>query len=775
MGLTNVPIASLIGGVSQQPASVRHPSQCEEVVNMVPSVANGLRTRQGSSFKTQIIGTQFAAPFTHKIVRDESERYFVAVENSTLRVWDKDGVERTVNFPDGTTYLVHSGDAREAFNAVSVADHTFITNKQKTVSMVAHSPTTTQATFYVVIKTGLQKVRYYINLDGTSFSYDTGGSGSYQTLDIADALADAINLDATWDCTQLDNVLVITKAAGGTFTASVTDTYGDQAMFGFFDTVNRYEDLSRKFVENVIVKIKGDADNSTAAWYAKWVRETPQSDGLWTETRAANIDYALDATTMPHELVRESDGTFTFRKVVWTDRLVGDDESNPLPSFVGSTINAVFFHRNRLGFLADENVILSQVGKYFNFFATTARSVLDSDPIDKSGAATEVAILQHVVPFDRSLFVTAGQRQFQFTGGDALTPKTAKLDTTTAFELNPRCAPVAIGSNVYFPVNAGSHSQVREYFFDANSRNNDAADITAHVPEFVPTDVYKLCADSKTNMLFALAKNNPNVWVYNNWWNGDEKVQSAWHLWAFPLGIPRGMELLGEELWFIVDRISGQYLEVVQLSEAQESLLEAYTPKLDAVQLMLAGTGTYFADQDKTLWTVGFQPRIGQTKVVLLGSDNKLGRGYDASVVSEALKQVMVDGDHSARAVYIGLAYDSYFTFSTQYPKDGKGQSIIAARTQWRDCTLNYADAYYFEARVTPRGRDEQVYRFTGKPLGLTPMILGTVVMQSGSFKFPVMAKSDEVTVSIHNDSHLPAKFLAAEWQGFVAMQAYRR
>nr|DAL93610.1 MAG TPA: stabilization protein [Caudoviricetes sp.] len=32
---------------------------------------------------------------------------------------------------------------------------------------------------------------------------------------------------------------------------------------------------------------------------------------------------------------------------------MGDDDSNPYPSFVGSNINDIFFYRNRLGFISE--------------------------------------------------------------------------------------------------------------------------------------------------------------------------------------------------------------------------------------------------------------------------------------------------------------------------------------------------------------------------------------------------------------------------------------
>ena len=49
---------------------------------------------------------------------------------------------------------------------------------------------------------------------------------------------------------------------------------------------------------------------------------------------------------------------------------------------------------NRLGFLADESIVLSQAGDYFNFFQGSAIAVSDADPIDMGVSTTKPAKLK---------------------------------------------------------------------------------------------------------------------------------------------------------------------------------------------------------------------------------------------------------------------------------------------------------------------------------------------------------------------------------------------
>ena len=106
------------------------------------------------------------------------------------------------------------------------------------------------------------------------------------------------------------------------------------------------------------------------------------------ETVAPAISKGLDNATMPISLVNTGLNTFTIQQTNYVDRQVGDEDSNPMPSFVGEKISDIFFFKNRLGFLSRSNVVLSQAGDFFNFFRSSVTSLLDSAPIDVSVSVT---------------------------------------------------------------------------------------------------------------------------------------------------------------------------------------------------------------------------------------------------------------------------------------------------------------------------------------------------------------------------------------------------
>jgi hypothetical protein len=431
------------------------------------------------------------------------------------------------------------------------------------------------------------------------------------------------------------------------------------------------------------------------------------------------------------------------------------------------------FHRNRLGFLADENLILSQAGSYFNFWATTARAVVDSDPIDVSASTNKVTILRHAVSFNKQLLLFSDKMQFVFgSEGTTLKPGSAKLDPATQFETSATCRPVSLGTNVYFPVPRGQFTGIREYYVDTNTISNDAADVTAHVPSFVPGGVFRMCTAPTEDMVFALTANDRSkAYVYNTYWDGEKKAQSAWHYWQFDLNEKLvAIDTFGSTLALVIARPDGLYLDMMELEE------RPYTPAPYTVCLdrwIGHNGGTYSAANNATTWTLPFADAAGQFVMIVLDKQGQIGQGILCS--RPAANMVSVKGDYSGRTVVIGKKYLSRVRLSEIFNRDAKDDSIIAGRLQLRDIDVAFSRTGYFRVQITPTQRDLQVFQFPNRPLGLSGFRIGQQLVTDGKTRFSVMSKSDQVLIELVNDSHLPSIFQALEWTGVFTMQARRQ
>lgn len=787
MPLISQAIPNLINGVSQQPAPLRLPSQCELQANAYPSVVEGLKKRPPLEYVAKLSNLQLGSAFIHTINRDTNEQYVVIITDGNLQVFDLAGDEKAVNFTAGTSYLDASDPATQ-FRAITIADYTFIVNLSQTVAMSANTSPDSGSRGIVFVKQANSNSDYTVFIDGVQKASHTTGTSNIKTNVIAADLETQLNsnLGAGWTVTRVGSTIEIIKDDGTDFHLLVEDSQGETLIKAIKDKLQRFSDLPVIAPDGLVIEITGDQSSAFDNYYVKF--ETTDSSstfgrGVWVEAVKPDIPYKLDGTTMPHALIRQADGSFTFETVTWGERIAGDEESAPNPSFVGNTINDLIFFRNRLGFLSDENIILSRAGDFFSFFPETVTTILDSDPVDVAAASNKVSILRHAVPFDEDLLLFSEQTQFILSGGNLLTPKTVSIALKTEFENARNAKPIGVGKNVFFTVNNGEFTQIREYFVSENNETNDAADITAHVPNYIPKDVFKLAAATNEDLVCVVSREAPNkIYPYKFYWRGDEKLQSAWSEWCFGEDCTvLNIDFIESILYVVLQRADGVYLEKMNVAPKQVDTDSAYLTHLDhRLRNDFPGVGvSYDAGNNETTWTLPYAVS-NNMQVVTRYSAAGLAEGMILPVIEQSGNTVKVFGKYDAQAVFIGEQYEMRYRFSQQFLKesarDGRGAQALVGqgRLQMRFWSVIFEATGFFTVEVTPKYRGTSVYKFTGNLLGSGNNIIGVVPLEDGIFNFPVMSRNDQVTVDLVNNTFLPCHFLSAEWEALYTTRSRR-
>lgn len=776
MGMISSAIPNLVQGVSQQSPALRLSSQAELQENAFPSLVEGLHKRPPLEYVATMSNSPTTGTFTHLINRDTSERYFVFINASNqISIYDLDGTERTVTYPDGTSYL-NSTNPTEDFRAVTVADYTFIVNTSQEVAMSTATTPLYPYTGLIAVKQGDYNQRYTVYIDGSiAANITTSSTDQVQTRtdDIASRLASAINGVSGITARADGSTVVITKAGNAEFDLATYDSLGDTGLSATVGTVQRFDELPSMAPDGYIAHVQGDQTNNFDDYYVKFVsdngNQTKLGTGTWIEWAKPNIQYELDYATMPHMLIRQSNGSFTFEQAEWGDRAVGDEISVPTPSFVGKTLSDVFFFQNRLGFLSGENVNMSRTSKYFDFFSTTARSILDDDPIDVAASHTKVSLLKHAIPFDRKLLLFSDQTQFILKGGDFLTPKNTSISQTTEYEASTSAQPAAAGNVVYFPANRGGFTAVREYYVIDDTDRSDATDVTAHVAKYVPDGVKLMTASTSENALVCLIEDQTDTLYLYKWhWAGREKMQSAWFKYNF-----NGMDILNAEFiesaLYIVGNKGGQTLLFSMNFDAGRSDIDQdYVTRLDFRLTEDDVTMTYDAAADETTIVTP----------ITLANPFIVTRGTTAGTILGT--SLVVEGDVTAKDFYIGEKYTMKYEFSEPTMKEATGSggrvAIAGGRLQIKHWLLRYQDSGEFNVDVYEKtlGNLMSTFSFTGRVIGGGSNLLGTTSLASGDFRFPIMTKANRLRVVIRSDSHLPCQFLSAEWEGNMHLRSRR-
>ena len=796
-------IPNLIQGISQQPDAQRDPTQAELQINGVSSSAEGLRKRDPTQTLARVSATSLGDVFVHAILRDRTERYLAVISNSIVKVFDLDGVAQTVNAPSGYGYLSGVTDAKRQLRCGTVADYTFVASSLKVVAMdsalapAVARPATNEALVWV--KAANYGQSYKVNVNGTlaTVTTTTTVSTAISTADIATQIKTALAGVAGVSIAQAGSVLHFTSAS--TITISATDARANADITAITNSVQNFTSLPTIAPIGYQVEVTGDPTNGFDGYYVKFVPRAGAGnfgEGAWEETVAPGVQYKLDATTMPQVLVRLPAGTWYFGPLngaalagltlpTWGQRVAGDSDSAPDPSFVGQSVSDIFIHRGRLGILADEKRCFSRAKDFFAFFPETVTTVLDSDPIDKTASSSRVSVLRYAVPFQGEMLLFSDDYQFRSYATDAsLTPTTDAITILTGYEIDTGVRPIQMGGSVVFCQSNGDWSQMRQFSVRGagTALVGDAESITEHVSSYIPSGIFQLAANDTGNSLYCISSKAGYTnriytykYFYRNNSGGVERAQSSWSYWDLP-GAESILSIVAvqETLYLLVQRGGEVFLEKMPVLDRQSIAAAPYPLLLDrwvstttaSPAAVRVPAGTYNSVTKETTWTLPFTIRATtqawsayQTSYqggVLLGS-------------ASSGNTISARGNWSTAQVYFGETYGFRYRPSRFKAMRSQGSGQVASnalRAQIRNARLRYHETGWFQVRVTPNGsRDEAVYDFPGSTIGL---LQGVDQGQAGVFSIPIFGRGENIVVTIENDTAHPCKFASLEWTGLI-------
>lgn len=793
MSLINQPIPNLFGGVSQQTPLSRYLNQLEEMDNCLADPIEGLRKRPPTEHVARILDSASnvynSTKHFFKIDRDPDNRFLgVVTDGGHVKVFDiTTGEEKTVT-GNQQEYLGCT-DASTAIRTLTVADYTYIVNREVAISRTPATAPDRPFEGLIFVKAGNYGKEYTASIewaDGSpsavaAFETADGSEASHinsvKTTTIAEALASGLRAGPNPPHTvEVIGSVIYVSDPDVDFTIKTEDDQGGAACPSFKDSIQRFSELPPKAKEGLILRIAGDQTSSFDDYFVRF-------DGtVWEETIKPGLSTSLDPDTMPLALIRNPDNTFKVETLPWVDRKVGDEDSVPFPSFEGFPIRSMFYFRNRLGFLADENVILSQAGDYFNFFRTTATALLDGDPIDTpasdaSGESSPVSILEHAVAFDKKLVIFARNAQFILGSNGFLTPAEAEIDPVTSFAASADCRPVTAGRFVYFPFDRDGASGVREFYVDGAAQTEDAQEVTAHCPTYLPSGIQSMSASTLENVIMARSIKTPNqMFVYEYFWAGQEKRQSAWSRWELDLeDTIMFCEFLENVAYLVIQRPDGIHLEKVRFRpNLTDTGLDYFTHidrRMDSSQF----TQTYDAINNETVVTLPANARIDYEIVTVKSRNHLHAPGVKLPIASIQDNEIRVAGNVAAWDFVVGLPYKARFTltrpYATQQAQNGT-MSNTEAIIKVRDYSLDYTGTGYFDAIFSPKFRQPYNKVFSGSILGASPTDIPE--MDEGTFRIKTPTRNTYWSLSIENNSPFPSRFVAGSWRGLMESKSQR-
>lgn len=583
-----------------------------------------------------------------------------------------------------------------------------------------------------------------ISIGATPYTYTTitGDTGT----DVAVALAALINAGA-YTATNPDPGVV--EVSGTPFPVLTADSSFDGALTLFNDSLAL---TPAALVGETVTNTSDGSSGTITANTINTISVTALTGGATNTFQSGDVVTVTGADA----------SSYTFAPALWKSRAVGDAITVPAPSIVGRPIDELFYHRNRLGFAAQQKIVMSVAADPLNLFRQSATKLLPSDPIDVQSATQRMANFHSAVEYEGKLMLWSSNAQTIVDGEPTMTPETISLSVKSEFNSTTRMRPIIAGNKMFFARADGAACRVFEYGIVDQTGQADADDITRDVPTYIRGTPIAMAADNSLGFMALLTDDDQSVlWIYNYHYNSQTRVQGAWSKWQFAPGTSIvALDIVDGKLGMVVVRPLGVYIESIDLDPGAAP----------------TGLTRNIASLDRRI-TSPAAPQVGLTvahritlgyKIATDGSEGELvigristGELLDESYISRA-DTGSVDisnlGDIGADCI-VGVLYDTEFTLSTfmktSVNRSGQTEVDTRGRLQLRYLTLKLHETTDATATVTLDGRDpyEYVYRNSAPD-------------RPALHRFPVLGRNTTAVITVSDSGPGSLTITGAEWEG---------
>ena len=540
-------------------------------------------------------------------------------------------------------------------------------------------------------------------------------------------------------------------------------------------------------------------------------------EGVWEEVAAPNVEIEIDNTTMPLKLTRVlpgsfsingggsttySNGAFRFGFPDWGKRDVGDDITNAPPSFIGYPIQKMMFFRNRIALLSTENVILSRVNDFYNFWVKTAMAISNADPIDLQSSSTYPTKLYDAIEANTGLVIFSANEQFLLSSGAEalLTPETAKVTYLSSYAFNKDTEPVSLGTTIGF---LNSTAKNARFYEIANVNARDEPDVIEQskiVGELFPTNTTTVAESNENDLILfgtdsTLHTATDELWGYKYYQQGNKRAQSAWFRWTMPNNVVYHT-ILDDVCYIILNTGSTYTFEKFDIKLKSDTDLIGDEPDVNRVHLdtkktIASGDITYNDQTDVSTFTLGAGYYSSRTLTAYCTTDSDArGKSYDipaAKITGTAPNETVTlpgnwktstkDGSSVNTDLIVGYEYEFEVEFPKIYMTRAEGEKI---RSETRGSltlhrmNFDFGDVGVIDVTLKRRGRADYTYtveslewdNVTASEPAIAPNYLHTI---------PVYDRNINTTVFLKSNHPSPATIHSMNWEGDFSPRYYQR
>ena len=528
--------------------------------------------------------------------------------------------------------------------------------------------------------------------------------------------------------------------------------------------------------------------------------------GVWEETYQPGIPTTFNPQSMPHAIVRLPDAdpddpdmlTFLVTGFRWIPREVGDETTNPRPSFApkegatfGRPINNMIFYRNRLAFMVDENIVLSKAGEYFDFWVKTALTVSPDDPIDLQTTSNYPSVLYNGIVNNTGLILFSQNNQWLVsTENDRLSPDTVKISLLSSYNFNPDSNPVSLGTTVGFVGDQGKYTRFYEMAAVQREGEPDVVEQSKVIERLLPPTLNYVSVSKENDMVALAKKGEKEIWLFRYFDTGERRQQSSWFRWEFN-GTVVAHEVIFDSYYLVLEKNGQVYLVRCDLrslanpltfefdTDTQKNIpADSYRIYLEYIQLK---SGNY--TNGKTYFDLDDFPVFSGEKIVAVSTevnaaltreDAIQGRYSYAKIQDD---QLVLRGDWTGSPVAFGYDFNMKVvlpTFFVSKQSDNTSTSFDTGNLIVHRLKVSLGQTGYYTTTLKRLGRPDYTQTYEAKPmdfydadeLGWMPYYEQTT---------PIYQRNKTFNLIIESQNPSPAVVQSATLEGVYTENYYRR
>ena len=419
----------------------------------------------------------------------------------------------------------------------------------------------------------------------------------------------------------------------------------------------------------------------------------------WSETGAWGSPHSL--TNVPISILWNGTA-WALKTTAFDGRNAGDDDSNELHEWMTHGITGMGTYQGRLVLMSGPLVSLSASNKPRQFFRSTVTSLLNSDAIEVGAGMNSAAAYEWAIPFQKDLVLFSRTYQAVIpSGNSAITPATATVVPTSAHETDTTSGPITLGRTLMYctPKSEdffGAMEMIPSNYTDSQYVSQDS---TPHLPKYMGGRCrFAVSSGVASLALFSPSGDPYSLVVHEYHWDGDNKVQQAWHQWTFEYPIACA--------YFASDVVVLAFIQngniVLGTVDPRAGALNASSERRPFLDLNVSAS---IVNNTVTIpaWMLAFDPLIRYKLKLVLVTGALAGEevGFVNGATSNTLTTVL---SHPSGTVGIGIPYYSGVIPSPPVVKDYNESTIHSGKATLQrymvgtknssEFTVNVTDAY---------------------------------------------------------------------------------